>query len=66
VYEESPDWQQVRNDYEYVWAYDVPKFSVPLAGIGEKIYSSGSLEVYRITKALAEPSGAPGRAQDEK
>jgi hypothetical protein len=51
VYEEPPDWQQVRNDYDYVWAYDVPRFSASLAGIGDKIYSSGPLEVYRIRKA---------------
>jgi len=34
-----------------VWAYDVPRFSAPLAGIGEQIYSSGALEVYRIRKS---------------
>jgi len=33
-----------------VWAYDVPRFSAPLAEIGERIYSSGALEVYRIRK----------------
>jgi hypothetical protein len=51
VYDEPPDWQQVQNDYEYVWAYDVPRFSAPLAQIGDRIYSSGALEVYRIRKA---------------
>jgi hypothetical protein len=51
VYDEPPDWQQVRDDYEYVWAYDVPRFSVPLAQIGDKIYSSGALEVYRVRKS---------------
>jgi hypothetical protein len=50
VYDEVPDWRQVRNDYDYVWAYDVPRFSAPLAEIGEQIYSSGALEVYRIRK----------------
>ena len=50
VYEENPDWQQVQNDYDYVWAYDVPRFSAPLAAIGERIYSSGPLEVYRVRK----------------
>jgi hypothetical protein len=53
VYDQPPDWQQVQNDYEYVWAYDVPRFSAPLAGIGDKIYSSGALEVYRIRKSRA-------------
>jgi hypothetical protein len=51
VYEEPPDWQQVRDDYDYVWAYDVARFSPELRQIGEKIYSTGPLEVYRIRKA---------------
>jgi hypothetical protein len=51
VYEEPPDWQRVRDDYEYVWACDVPRFSAPLSQIGEKIYSSGALEVYRVRKS---------------
>lgn len=50
-YDQAPDWQKVRNEYEYVWAYDVPRFSSQLAGIGERIYSSGALEVYRIRKS---------------
>jgi hypothetical protein len=50
VYDEVPDWRQVGNDYEYVWAYDVPRFSAALATIGEKIYSCGPLEVYRVRK----------------
>jgi hypothetical protein len=49
-YDEPPDWQQVQNDYGYVWAYDVSRFSAPLAAIGEKIYSSGPLQVYRLRK----------------
>jgi hypothetical protein len=51
VYDEAPDWRQVQNDYDYVWAYDVPRFSAPLAEIGERIYSSGALEVYHIRKS---------------
>jgi hypothetical protein len=50
-YDEPPDWQQVKLDYEYVWAYGVPRFSAPLSAIGERIYSSGALEVYRIHKS---------------
>jgi hypothetical protein len=48
VYDETPDWQRVQNEYEYVWAYDVPRYSASLAEIGERIYSSGALEVYRV------------------
>ena len=50
VYEEPPDWKQVQSDYDYVWAYDVPRFSTALAAIGERIYSYGPLEVYRTKK----------------
>ena len=51
IYEETPDWRQVQNDYAYAWAYDVPRFSAPLATIGERIYSYSGLEVYRLRKA---------------
>jgi hypothetical protein len=51
VYDDAPDWQQVQSDYEYVWAYDVPRYSPALAAIGERIYSSGALEVYRLRKS---------------
>lgn len=61
IYDEPPDWQKVREDYEYVWAYDVPRYSEPLAGIGERIYSSGALEVYRIRKPR-ESDAAPAPA----
>jgi len=50
VYDEPPDWRQVQSDYDYVWAYGVPRFSAALAGIGERIYSYGALEVYRVRK----------------
>lgn len=52
TYDTPPDWAQVRSDYDYVWAYDVPRFSADLAAIGEKVYSYGPLEVYRIRKLL--------------
>jgi len=57
IYEETPDWRQVRNDYAYVWAYDVPRFSSALAAMGERIYTSGPLEVYRIQKTPNEDLG---------
>jgi hypothetical protein len=51
VYEEPPDWKKVQSDYDYVWAYGIPRFSGALADIGERIYSFGALEVYRIRKS---------------
>jgi hypothetical protein len=64
VYDETPDWKQVQNDYEYVWAYDVPKFSAALGGIGDRIYSSGALEVYRVQKPADDSAGkGPARGR---
>jgi hypothetical protein len=57
VYDEPPDWKKVQSDYEYVWAYDVPRFSAALSGIGDRIYTSGALEVYRIRKSSDDASG---------
>ena len=59
-YTGAPDWKQVQSDYDYVWAYGVPEFSTALAAIGEPIYSSGALEVYRLRKAPGEGASAPG------
>jgi hypothetical protein len=50
AYDAPPDWQQVQSDYDYVWAYDVQKFSGQLTQIGDPIYASGALTVYRIRK----------------
>jgi hypothetical protein len=66
VYDEPPDWQQVQNDYEYVWAYDVPRFSAPLAMIGDNIYSSGALEVYRVRKSSDQLSGGSSGGLERK
>jgi hypothetical protein len=57
VYDEPPDWRRVQHDYQYVWAYGVPRFSAPLDGIGERIYSYGALEVYRIRKLNDDGTG---------
>jgi hypothetical protein len=50
IYAEAPDWEQIRRNYDYVWDYDTPRFSKDLNGIGDRIYSYGPLEVYRIRK----------------
>jgi hypothetical protein len=66
VYDEPPDWPQVQSDYDYVWAYDVPRFSTPLAVVGEKIYTSGALEVYRIRKTSDQPPASRDRDSGKK
>ncbi len=53
AYDKIPDWNQVQTDYDYVWAYAVPRFSPALAGIGERVYAHGPLGVYRVRKQSA-------------
>jgi hypothetical protein len=42
------DWGRVRNDFDYVWAYHVPQFSVPLSSVGSLVLRDGDLEVFRL------------------
>ena len=50
VYTTEPDWQKVRYDWDYVWVYDIPRFAAPLLGIGDLVYDSGQVRVYRLRK----------------
>lgn len=51
-YNEQLDWQQVRSDYEYVYAYGVPQFENGLRGIGDVVYTSGKLELFKLRKDI--------------
>ena len=55
-YEAPPDWKKVQSDYNYVWAYDVSRFSQALGAIGEKVYAYGPLEVFRMKKSAEGPA----------
>jgi hypothetical protein len=54
-YNDAPDWSATAGDYQYVWAYGTPEFSKPLAGIGDRVYSYGDLQVYKLRPQLAAP-----------
>jgi hypothetical protein len=61
-YDETPDWKQVREDYDYVWAYNVPRFELGLAAIGDEVFEDGDLQVFRLNKSadsesVRRPSG---------
>jgi hypothetical protein len=48
IYRAPPDWEQVRRDYDYVWAFHVPEFDAELARIGAVAYEGGELKLYRL------------------
>ncbi len=53
IYLKSPDWARVREDYDYVWAYNVPQFSPPLAAIGQLVFEDGDLRVFWLNRSTA-------------
>jgi hypothetical protein len=52
-YEQDPVWENVAADYDYVWAFHVPQYNEDLAEIGDLVYESGDLRLYRIKKDRA-------------
>jgi hypothetical protein len=54
-YKDPPEWADVREDYDYVWAYKVPRFSTQLKNLGDLVYQSGDLSVYQVRKSTTPP-----------
>lgn len=51
AYEDTDvDWAAVRQNYDYVWAYNVSRFDRDFNKIGRRIYSSGMFELYEIDR----------------
>jgi uncharacterized membrane protein YozB (DUF420 family) len=46
--EEELDWERLRNAYDYVWAYRLPRLSNRFGAIGELVFADEGLEVYRM------------------
>jgi len=45
-----PDFEQVRSDYDYVWAYRVPQFAAGFSSIGSLVYQDGDIAVYKTVR----------------
>jgi hypothetical protein len=50
----EPDWFAIQRDYDYVWSYDSAIYFPGLDRIGQLVYSSGKLRMYRIHSPPAE------------
>lgn len=50
---QSWDWQRLRQEYDYVWAYDVPALSPGLSKVASPAYTSDKLVIYAIHKDLS-------------
>jgi hypothetical protein len=49
-YKDEPEWQDIAEDYDYVWAYNTAKYAPQLQRIGDQVFQDGDLAVYRIKK----------------
>jgi hypothetical protein len=58
-YNETMHWDEIRSDYDYVYAYDVPDYEQNLEDIGEIVYTSGKLKLFRIMREKPQPPAAP-------
>jgi hypothetical protein len=61
AYPGVPDFAAAAGDYQYIWAYGTPDYSAGLAGVGDRVYSYGALELYKVrTPAATTPVNNPG------
>jgi hypothetical protein len=58
-YKETPDWNAIQEDYDYVWSYNAPQYAAGLERIGQLGYSNGKLRMYRIDAPASAPSSEP-------
>jgi len=52
--ERTAEWQDIAEEYDYVWAYNVAKYAPQLQKIGEVVFKDGNLTMYRIKKPKEE------------
>lgn len=43
-----PNWKEVCNNYDYLWAYDTDYYNGYLYALGTEVYRSGRLRLYRL------------------
>jgi len=64
-YDQPPDWAQIQEDYDYVWAYHVRRFSSELTRIGQLVYEDADLQVFQMNKSSNDSSAAGPREGHE-
>jgi hypothetical protein len=57
-YDEKLELDSIQQNYDYVYAFNVPGFEKDLHSIGDVIYTSGKLELFRI-RPIQAPMPAP-------
>ncbi|MGH9531704.1 MAG: hypothetical protein ACRD2Q_04880 [Terriglobales bacterium] len=66
VYRQPPDWIRIQQDYDFIWAYNVPAFRTELSRISALVFEEGDLRVYRVSPRSPPSAGDPLPLRGEK
>jgi hypothetical protein len=53
----EPDWPEIQRRFDYLWVFDLPRFSAPISRIGQLVYSGGPVQVFRVLPISPPDSG---------
>ena len=54
----EPDWPEIQRRFDYLWVFDMPRFSAPISKFGELVYSEGPIRVFRVLP-ISPPNSGP-------
>jgi len=57
-YVPEPDWPEIQRRFDYLWVFDLPRFSEPISKFGELAYSDGPVRVFRV-RPISPPDSGP-------
>ncbi|MDR3763623.1 MAG: hypothetical protein P4M01_05950 [Acidobacteriota bacterium] len=47
-YDVEPDWEQLADDYDYIWSYGDQRYAAHIAGVADKVFERQRLVLYRV------------------
>lgn len=53
----EPDWPEIQRRFDYLWVFDLPRFSAPISNFGQLVYSEGPVRVFRVLPSDPASSG---------
>jgi hypothetical protein len=53
----EPDWPEIQRRFDYLWVFDLPRFSTPISRFCQLVYSEGPLKVFRVLR-ISPPGSA--------
>jgi hypothetical protein len=54
----EPDWPEIQRRFDYLWVFDLPRFSAPISRFGQLVYSEGPVQVFQVLP-IGPPDSGP-------